>query len=126
MRRLLALPLILTALATPVVAQVVPYPGDVRYGGANVTTGDVHRYEMDRLRAQAEQNQALAQSQALQTQMTIRSLQAARQTTPVIPEPVRPLTLEEARRLRETTEARTATASRSTSQIDSWLDRTPR
>lgn len=108
-------------------AQVAPNPAtQMPWVQPNLTTGDVHRLEMDRLRNQADQSQALAQSQALQTQLTIQSLQAQRQ--PALVTPVSPLhapTLEEAQRQRQATEAATAAAGQATGQIDSWLDRRP-
>ena len=99
------------------------HPYAVPYG-ATVTIGDIHRYEMDRLRAQADADQALANVQALQTQQTLNALQAARQpSSPPAYASDRPLTREQARRLSETTEARTSAQTRATGQIDAWLDR---
>lgn len=107
-------------------AQVAPNPATpTPWLQPNVTTGDLHRLEMDRIRNQADQNQALAQSQALQTQLTIQSLQAQRQpplvttAAPYVP------TLEEAHRQRQATEAASAASAHATGQIDSWLDRRP-
>lgn len=107
-------------------AQVAPYPQvPAPYLQPNVTTGDIHRYEMDRLRAQADQNQALAQSQTLQTQLTLQSLQAQRQP-PLVTQPTRrPLSLDEARQQRQAIETRSGAATHATGQIDSWLDRRP-
>jgi hypothetical protein len=108
-------------------AQSVPTPATVQpWMQPNLTVGDLHRLEMDRLRNQADQNQALAQSQALQTQMTLQSLQAQRQPPLATPAPVYAPTLEEAQRQRQATEASAAAAAQATSQIDSWLDRGPR
>lgn len=118
----LAVALALALAGTVAQAQVAPYPLQARPG---LTTGDIHRYEMDRLRSQADQSQALARSQSLQTQMTIQQLQARRQPPLTASEPARPLTLEEARQAREATQARSAAATRSMSQIDDWLDRRP-
>lgn len=107
-------------------AQVAPNPAtSAPWLQPNISVGDLHRLEMDRIRNQADQAQALAQSQALQTQLTIQSLQAQRQpplATP--PAPYLP-TLEEAHRQRQATEAASAAAGRATNQIDSWLDRRP-
>ncbi|CAN5382554.1 hypothetical protein BH10PSE1_BH10PSE1_31700 [soil metagenome] len=105
--------------------QVAASPPYAPYSRPNVTTGDIHRYQMDRLRAQADQNQALARSQALESQLTIQQLQSRRQAPLATPEPTRFLTLDEARQSRQATEARSATATRSMSQIDAWLDRRP-
>lgn len=115
-------PLLMTLLATPALAQVTPWPLQNR---PDVTTGDIHRYEMDRVRSQADASEALARSQALGARLTVQELQARRQPPLVTPETSRPLTLDQARRAREATEARTSTMTRSTSQIDAWLDRRP-
>ena len=125
MTRSIALAVALIALAGPVSAQVHPYSPA---GRPDLTTGDIHRYEMDRLRNQADSNQALAQSQSAQTRATIQSLQARRQPPLDLPEARRPLTLEEARQARQArqaAEARNGAVVRSTTQIDSWLDRRP-
>jgi len=118
----------LTALALPAAAQVAPYPyGAPNYGPNAVTTGDVHRYEMDRLRAGAQANDALARSQSLNTRLTLQELQARRASTPV--EPYRPLPLrspEQERAAREAATARRETTARGVGQIDAWLDRVPR
>lgn len=120
MRPPVRLLLVLVLSASPVAAQVVPYP---LQNQPFLTTGDIHRYEMDRIRAQSNESQALAQSQARQTQMTVQTLQAQRQPPLVLTPPVQALTLEQARRERQATQARTTAASQATSQIDNWLDR---
>lgn len=129
MRQLLALAASLFAAVAPGAmarAQVSPNPAmPTPWLQPNLTTGEVHRLEMDRLRNQADQNQALAQSQALQTQMTLQSLQAQRQAPLAVPAAAYAPTLEEARRQRHATEASAAAAGRQTGQIDSWLDRRP-
>ena len=107
-------------------AQVAPNPATpTPWFQPNLTTGDVHRLEMDRLRNQSDQSQALAQSQALQTQLTLQSLQAQRQPPLIVPATPYAPTLEEAHRQRQATEASSAAAARETGQIDSWLDRRP-
>ena len=107
-------------------AQVAPNPAiQPPWIQPNLTTGDVHRLEMDRLRNQADQNQALAQSQALQSQLTIQSLQAQRQPPLIAPAPAYAPTLEEAQRQRQATEAASAASAQATGQIDSWLNRRP-
>ena len=119
----LVLPLLLSlAAATPAVAQVAPYPGY----GPGVTTGDVHRYEMDRLRNQADQRDALARQQSLDTRLTVLELQARRVQPPApayAPQPLR--TVEQERSARETATARRETTTRGVGQIDAWLDRAP-
>lgn len=102
-----------------------PLPTPTPFHQPNLSVGDLHRFEMDRLRNQAEQSQALARSQALQTQMTLQTLQAQRQPPLVTPAPISAPTLEEAHRQREATEAAAAAARQATGQIDSWLDRRP-
>ena len=122
MPRSIPFALAVIALAGPVSAQVHPY---APYGQPGLTTGDIHRYEMDRLRNQADRNQALAQSQSAQTRATIQQLQARRQAPLDLPDTRRPLTLEEARQARLAAEVRSGAVMRSTTQIDSWLDRRP-
>ncbi len=104
MTRSIALAVAVIALAGPVSAQVYPYSPA---GRPDLTTGDIHRYEMDRLRNQADRNQDLAQSQSAQTRATIQSLQSRRQPPLDLPE------------------ARSGAVVRSTTQIDTWLDRRP-
>ena len=118
----LVLPLLLSlAAAAPAAAQVAPYPGY----GHGVTTGDVHRYEMDRLRNQADQRDALARQQALDTRLTVLELQARRIQPPpsYALQPLR--TVEQERAARETATARREAAARGVGQIDAWLDRAP-
>jgi len=119
----LVLPLLLSlAAATPAVAQVSSYPGY----GSGVTTGDVHRYEMDRLRNQADQRDALARQQSLNARLTVLELQARRVQPPApayAPQPLR--TVEQERAARETATARRETTTRGVGQIDAWLDRAP-
>lgn len=119
MRILIAL--ILCLAAAPAVAQVRPYGS-----GSHVTTGDIHRYEMDRLRARSDASEALARRQALDARLTMLELQARRQATPLDP-PAAPVlrTPEQERRLRETAADRRQTTAESVSQIDAWLDRRP-
>jgi len=122
MRLVLPLPLLLSlAAAAPAVAQVAPYPGY----GPGVTTGDVHRYEMDRLRNQADQRDALARQQALDTRLTVLELQARRIQPPpsYALQPLR--TVEQERAARETATARREATARGVGQIDAWLDRAP-
>lgn len=128
MRRLIASAAAFFAALLPGVAaraQVAPNPATLApWLQPNVSVGDLHRLEMDRIRNQADQAQALAQSQALQTQLTIQSLQAQRQPPLASAAPYLP-TLEEAHRQRQATEAASAAAGQATNQIDSWLDRRP-
>lgn len=119
MRALIAL--ILCLAAAPAVAQVRPYGF-----GADVTTGDIHRYEMDRLRTRSDASEALARSQALETRLTMLELQARRQTAPI--DPASPPTLrapEQERRLRQAATARREVTAAGVGQIDSWLDHRP-
>lgn len=95
-------------LATPAAAQVVPYPG--------ATPLEQHRYENQRLRAEADRREAEARLHQLETQSRLREVEAARQP-PLYVEPYRPpATPEQARARRQAVTA-------GTSQIDSWLDR---
>ncbi len=88
---------------------------------------DQHRYEMDRLRAVSERNEALARQQRMETWLTIQQLQAARQPAPYVEPPVRLLrSPEEERAAREAAQARRRGLVEETGQIDAWLDRAPR
>jgi hypothetical protein len=113
--------LILCLAAAPAAAQVRPY-GPGAYG----TTGDIHRYEMDRLRARSDANEALARRQALETRLTLLELRARRQVTPLDP-PAAPAarTPEQERSLRQAATARRETTAAGVGQIDAWLDRRP-
>ena len=119
MRILIAL--ILCLAAAPAVAQVRPYGA-----GACGTTGDIHRHEMDRLRARADASEALARRQALEARLTMLELQARRQATPIDP-PASPVlgAPEQERRLRQAATARREATAAGVGQIDSWLDRPP-
>ena len=119
MRTLIALTLCLAA--DPAVAQVRPYGF-----GANAPTGDIHRYEMDRLRARSGANEALAWRQALEARLTMLELRTRRQATPIDPvNPSRLRTPEQERRLREAATTRRQTTAAGVGQIDAWLDRRP-
>jgi len=119
----LVLPLLLSlSVAAPAVAQIAPYTGY----GPGVTTGDVHRYEMDRLRNQADQRDALARQQSLDARLTALELQARRVQPPAsayVPQPLR--TVEQEKAARETATARREATARGVGQIDAWLDRAP-
>ena len=117
----------LTAFPLPAAAQVAPYPYGAPNYGPTAATGDIHRYEMDRLRARAQANDSLARSQSLNTRLTLQELQARRAPTPV--EPYQPLPLrspEQERAAREAATTRRETTARGVGQIDAWLDRVPR
>ena len=119
MRMLIAL--ILCLAAAPAVAQVRPYDA-----GPYGATGDIHRYEMDRLRARSDEGESLARSQALEARLTMLELQARRQATPVDPaSPPILRTPEQEGRLREAATARREVTAAGVGQIDTWLDRRP-
>jgi len=86
----------------------------------NVSVADQHRYETERLRQQSQEQAAFARQNQLGARLTQQDLRAARAPEPYIPmSPIVPHTPEAARRNRETTVS-------GVSQIDDWLDRTPR
>ena len=123
MRTLLALALILAA-AAPAAAQVRPYPGA---GWPGATIGDVHRYEMDRLRNQSAERDASARQQQLDARLTVLELQAARRPEPIQPPPYRALrSPEQERALRESATARREQSNQSVGEIDAWLDAGPK
>lgn len=129
MRRLIFIVLLTVALPLAANAQTWPgWPGPPPPGyNASSAIADQHRIEMDRLRNQAAEREALAQQQRLQTQLTIRRLEAARQPTPPLPPPTAyaPRTLEQERQAREAQTARREEITRSVTEIDAWLDRRP-
>jgi len=107
--------ILVSALAAPAAAQVAPY--------ANATPLEQHRYEDQRLRAEAERRAAEARLHQLETQARLREVEAARQP-PLYVEPYRPpATPEQARAAREAATARRQAVTAGTTQIDSWLDR---
>ena len=129
MRRLILATLMLAA--APLVANAQTWPGWPGPPPAGYDPGsaiaDQHRIEMDRLRNQAAEREALAQQQRLQTRMTLQRLEAARQ--PAVPSPPQtayvPRTLEQERQAREAQAARREEMTRGVTEIDAWLDRRP-
>lgn len=128
MRRLILMPLLLAAAPLAANAQTWPgWPGPPPPGyNPGSAIADQHRIEMDRLRNQAAERDALAQQQRLQTQLTIQQLQAARQPTPPLPPPTAYVrSPEEERQAREAQAARREEMMRGVTEIDAWLDRRP-
>ena len=129
MRRLILMTLLLAAAPVATNAQTWPdWPGPPPPGyDPGSAIADQHRIEMDRLRNQAAEREALAQQQRLQTQLTIQQLQAARQPTPPLPPQTAyaPRTLEQERQAREAQTARREEMVRGAAEIDAWLDRRP-
>ena len=119
MRTLIALVLCLAAV--PAAAQVRPYGP-----GPYATTGDLHRYEMDRLRARADANESLARSLALDARLTILELQARQRSIPVFsPEVASSPSPDVARDMRQAATVRREVIAAGVGQIDAWLDRAP-
>lgn len=129
MRRLFLMTLLMTAVPLAAAAQTWPgWPGPPPPGyDPGSTIADQHRIEMDRLRNQAAEREALTQQQRLQTQLTIQQLEAARQPTPPLPPQTAyaPRTLEQERQAREAQTARREDMVRGVTEIDAWLDRRP-
>lgn len=117
------------ALFTAANAQTWPgWPGPPPPGyDPGSAIADQHRIEMDRLRNQAAERDALAQQQRLQTQLTILQLEAARQPALLLPPPTAyvPRSPEEERQAREAQDARRDQMVRGVTEIDAWLDRRP-
>ena len=115
------------AAAAPTLAQVSTYP---RYGVPGVAAaGDIQRYEMERVRQQAQESETLARQQSLQTRQTLMEMQARRQAAPaVVPDSSSPVlrSLERERAAREAATVRRQSTTEGVGQIDSWLDRQPR
>ncbi|MNU42947.1 hypothetical protein D3C71_317210 [compost metagenome] len=129
MRRLILMTVLLAAMPLAATAQTWPgWPGPPPPGyDPGSAIADQHRLEMDRLRNQAAERDALAQQQRLQTQLTIQQLQVARQPTPPLPPPTAyaPRTLEQERQARAAQNARREEMTRGVTEIDAWLDRRP-
>lgn len=117
----LILSLLALAVATPAVAQTrpgEPWPG--------ATVGDQHRHAMERLRAAAEAQEALARQQRLETRLTVLELQAARQpASPSVWSPIAAKSPEQERSAREAAATRRQQTETAVGQIDAWLYRTP-
>ena len=114
--------------AAPVAAQVGPQPPPGQpYSRAWPDAADQardqadrHRYEMERLRLEADQREAFARQQALEARLRVMELQAARQPVPPAAyAPYPTVTPEHARARRDAVVS-------GTTQIDDWLDRGPR
>ena len=114
----LLLPLLILSLATPALAQTrpgEPFP--------QMSVGERHRYEMERLRTINDGQAALARQQALQARLTVLELQAARQPAP-LPAPSPYLrSPEQERAARQAATTRREATQDAVSQIDDWLDR---
>lgn len=130
MRRFLILTALMTASATPALAQTYPpypayQPPYAAYpGGAPAAIADQHRYENERLRNQADANAAFANQLQTETQLRRLQIEAARQPTLVQPAQPRPLySLEQERALREASATRLEQTQSGMKQIDDWLDR---
>jgi len=102
--------------AAPAAGQVVPYPG--------ATPLDQHRYETQRLRAEADRRESEARLYQLETQTRLREVEAARQP-PLPVEPYRPTTPEQARAAREAATARRQSVTAGPAPIHSRVDRGP-
>ncbi|MGO4411021.1 MULTISPECIES: hypothetical protein [unclassified Brevundimonas] len=128
MRRLFLMTVLLAALPLAANAQIWPgWPGPPPPGyDPGSAIADQHRIEMERLRNQAAEREALAQQQRLQAQLTILQLQAARQPTPPLTPPIAYVRSPEEERLaREAQDARRDQMVRGVTEIDAWLDRRP-
>ncbi|WP_292020255.1 MULTISPECIES: hypothetical protein [unclassified Brevundimonas] len=127
MRMLLTLTTLLAAAATPVLAQTYPLPGrpyGAYPGGVPAAIADQHRYENDRLRAQAQSNADQARQQQIETQLRLRAIESARGSTAPSALPPRPLYgPEQERALRQSAAERRQETAQGVSQIDAWLDR---
>ena len=126
MKRIVIAPMVLVlaaGAAAPASAQVNVWP---RYGAPGADAGEAQRYEMERVRRQAEDSETLARQQALQTRLTLMELQSRRQASPT-PDSRAPVlrSVERERAAREAATVRRQSVAQGVSQIDSWLDRQP-
>ena len=116
---MLGLLILSSAFAGPALAQVAPYPG--------VTPLDQHRYENQRLRAEADRRETQARLYQLEAQGRLREVEAARQPPLYVEPAYRPLsTPEQERAARQAATARREAIAAGTGQIDAWLDRSRR
>jgi len=123
-----ALAAVFVLAAAPAQAQVQtwqpqPRPGASAYDPDRYPA-DQHHYEMDRLRAQADQREAFARQVETETRLSRLRLETARPPEPLQPAPSRALRSpgeEQVLRL-SSGERRRATAV-GVGQIDAWLDR---
>lgn len=93
-------------------------------GSAHAWQADQHRYEIDRLRARADQREAFARQLQLETRLNRLEIQAARQPDLVEQPGTRALrSPEEERALRESAARRRRAATAGLGEIDAWLDR---
>lgn len=106
--------LALAAAATAAAAQSAP---PWRPGQTPATTGDLHRYEMDRLRWQSDQRAYEADRYRAETQARVRDVETARQP-PLATPPVRYGSVPP-----EVAAERRSADVAATTQIDDWLDR---
>lgn len=122
-RAILALSLLAVA---PVAAQT--QTGQPRPGAPALDPhryqADQHRFEMERLRAQADQRAAFARRLELETRLNRQRIEAARRPEPVQSLPLPALrTPEQERALRLSATGRRRAVSADVGQIDAWLDR---
>lgn len=114
-------------LAAPSAAQAQsrpPLPPGASAHELNRYQADRHRYEMNQLRARADQREALARRLQLETRLNRLDIEAARRPEPVQPPAWRPpRTPEEERAAREAAARRREATAAGVGQIDAWLDR---
>lgn len=118
--------LALALLAAPVAAQAQTW--QPRAGAPAVDPhryqAHQHRFEMDRLRAQAEQREAFARQLEIETRLNRQRIEAARLPEPIQPPASRALrSPEQERALRQSASGRRAATVSDVGQIDAWLDR---
>ncbi len=120
---LLPLSLAFAAFVAPAQAQTAP-PGVSPGVDPHRHQAGQHRYEIDRLRARADQREAFARQLRLETRLNRLEVEAARQPEPLQPPSYRILrSPEEERALREEAAARHRATASGVNQIDAWLDR---
>ena len=111
--------LILMAAPTFAMAQTQPWPGG--------SPGERNRYENERLRARADQREAEARLNRLETRQRVYEVEAARQLPLYIEPDLRALgTPEQERAAREAASQRRRAVVSGATQIDDWLDRSSR
>lgn len=102
-----------------------PHPGQNPARNPGASMAEQHRWEMERLRAEADRQAAFAARQQLETQLALMRLEAARQASPA------PVSIARTAGATPPFPAQAGPTSQTrigaASQIDAWLDRaTPR
>lgn len=124
--------LILVLIAVPVLAagaahaQTYPLPAGPSAYDQHRWQADQHRDQMNRLRLQADQREAMVRQLELESRLNRMELDARRSADPYIPVAPRALrSPADERALRESATERRRATEAGVGEIDAWLDRRP-